>query len=270
LGTDQNPSLTQALNHYLTSLKTEEERRDGQIELNRFVRWCGRDRDVRELTPPEIAEYADSSNIWGAGSAKKLKPVRSFLTYLNVRGLIPQKLASHLKFSKARKGSHRVFFKSATEHAELSPEGHASLQSKLEVLKIERISIIADIQRAMEDKDFKENSPLDAAKDRQGFIEASIRELEGILAYAVVRTGTETGNNHQIRLGKRVTLKDVNGGKEKTYTLVDQNEADPISGKISAASPVGKALLDKEVGDEVHINVPKGSLHYVVLKVDNS
>ena len=263
---DHSASIMEALSRYLAGLKAEDQR-DGQQELNRFVQWCGRDRRADELTPPEIGEYAESAGIWGADSANRLKPVKSFLSYLKDRKLTSVSLAPHLRVSKSKRDTRRVYFTAVAERAQLSPEGFANLQSRLEMLKEERVKVTADIHLAMADKDFKENSPLDAAKERQGLIESTIRELEKILANAVVPDNRNAGRAGRVALGKSVTLKDVGSGKEVKYTLVDPREADPINGKISIASPVGKALLDKPRGEEVQITVPRGTVRYVIKEV---
>ena len=257
------PSLTQTLTQYMASLPPARQR-NGRQELTRFVQWCGSDRGVGELTPYEIGGYAESASIWGADTAEKLKSVKAFLTYLKNQGIIEVNLATHLKASRASKGRKRVYFKASAENAELSAEGYANLQSRLEFLKGERVQIVGDIQRAMADKDFKENSPLDAAKERQGMIESSIRELEGVLTNAVVIGSGEQNSDGRVRLGKKVTLKEASSGKRVSYTLVDSREADPVNGKISSVSPVGKALMDKVVGEEIEISVPVGTLHYVI------
>ena len=264
---DHSPSLIEALSQYLATLKVKNQR-DGRQELNRFVQWCGRERSVDQLTPPEVGGYAESAGMWGADSAKKLKPVKAFLTYLKEEDMTEVSLAPHLRPSRPSKSTGRVYFKAAVEQAQLTPEGHANLQSRLELLKVERTNIISDIQRAMADKDFKENSPLDAAKERQGFIESSVRDLERILSNAIVSSPLKFGRVTKVKVGAKVTLKDVNSGKEIRYTLVDSREADPGTGRISGVSPVGKALLNKETGDEVVISIPRGTLHYVVKKVE--
>ncbi len=267
MASEESPSLMETFTQYLTTLKRGE-MREGTQELNRFIQWCGRDRGVDELTPSEVADYAESASMWGSDSAQKLKPVKSFLTYLSQRELTQTSLVSHLRVSRAKKGSRRAYFKSASESAELSSEGYASLQSRLEMLKEERVRVVADIQRAMADKDFRENAPLDAAKERQGLIESSIKELEGILANSVVAATRSAGHDQRVRLGRRVTLKDMSNGKEVCYTVVDPRETDPASGKISNASPVGKALMDRATGEEVHIAVPRGTIHYIIEKVE--
>ena len=264
---EQNVNLMEALNQYLSTIKASEQQA-GRQELNRFVQWCGRDRRVAELNPFEIGEYGESAGMWGADSAQKVRPLKSFLGYLDEKGLSKLRLAPHLKVSRAKKGQRRVFLRSSSRQAALSPEGRAALQSRLEMLKEERVKVIGDVSRAMADKDFRENAPLDAAKERQGFIESSIRELEGILANSVELAAKSVGDKSRVRLGRRVTLKDMNSGSKVRYTLVDMREADPQAGKISSVSPVGKALLDRTVGDEVQISVPKGTLRYTIEKVD--
>jgi transcription elongation factor GreA len=261
-----SPSLTEALNQYVTKLKTAQQRQ-GQQELQRFIQWCGRQRSVTALTPSEIAGYAESAGMWGTDSTQKLKPVKSFLSYLKENGMVSVSLAPHLKVSRAKKGSRRVYARTVVESTQLSAEGYANLQSRLDMLYGERTKVVGDIQRAMADKDFRENAPLDAAKERQGLIESNIRELEGVLAHTVVVSDQAATQDRKVRIGKRVTLVDANNGNEVSYTLVDPREADPNIGKISNASPVGKALLDKTIGEEVHITVPRGTLHYKILEI---
>jgi transcription elongation factor GreA len=257
----------EALSQFLPRLK-EDEQRDGRQELNRFIQWCGRDRGTDELTPQEVAEYAESAGMWGANSTKKLKPVKSFLSYLKTKGLTNVSLAPHLKATRPKKEQRRVYIKAQADRAELSPEGYANLQSRLEMLLEERKKVTGDIQRAMADKDFRENAPLEAAKERQGLIESNIRDLESILSNATVTAGEGDNDHLRIRIGKTVTLRDTSSGKGVRYKLVDSRESDPVSGKISSVSPVGKALLDKVIGEEVQIAVPSGTLSYIIEKIE--
>ena len=132
---------------------------------------------------------------------------------------------------------------------------------------MERVTVVDDIRTAMADKDFRENAPLEAAKEHQGIIEARIRELEASLATAQILGPDSKIVRQRTALGTSVTLKDVSSGKELVYKLVDVREADAGSGKISTQSPVGQALLDRAVGDEVTVNVPRGTVQYVVQKI---
>ena len=259
-------TLSEALNQYMSTLR-DSQKRGGQQEISRFVLWCGRERSTGRLTPPEVEEYAGRLAAWGADAADRLKPVRSFLTYLNGRGLSQMNLAPHLRVSRAKGARRRVFVKTPAEKAELSAEGMADLESRLETLRLERTKVVADIGRAMADKDFKENSPLDAAKERQGFIESNIRELESVLANAVLAIERSNVVRQRAKVGSQVTLRDVASGKKLSYKLVDAREANPQVGRISTISPVGKALLDRAAGEEVRVTAPKGTLNYVVEEV---
>ena len=119
----------------------------------------------------------------------------------------------------------------------------------------------------MADKDFRENAPLDAAKDQQGIVELRIRELEASINNAQILPEGSSSKVARSSVGAKVTLKDTNSGKTLAYTLVDVREADVSEGKISTTSPVGQALLDRSVGEEVTINVPKGTLRYLVQRI---
>ena len=149
----------------------------------------------------------------------------------------------------------------------MSKEGFEKLQVEVESLKGERGKVLEDIKRAMADKDFRENAPLDAAKERQGIIESRIRELEQSLASAEILSSTPPRNQQKVVVGTKVTLKNLESGKKILYTLVDMREADVSSGKISTQSPVGQALLERCVGDKVEVSVPKGTVNYLVEKI---
>jgi transcription elongation factor GreA len=134
----------------------------------------------------------------------------------------------------------------------------------LEVLKGDRASVVEDIRQAMMDKDFRENAPLEAAKERQALIEARVRELEAAITNAQILGNEPSRPSQRAVVGAKVSLQFVDTGKKVVYTLVDVREADASSGKISTVSPVGQALLDRIVGEEVTVNVPKGTLRYVI------
>ena len=234
-------------------------------ELGRFVAWCGRERNVIEVTPSEIADYAQYVGLGGLESAQRLNPVKAFLGYWKDEGWIQNGLAAHLRIPRGRRGTKRVGGAYRGEQgSQLSQEGYDRLVAQLEVLKEERASVVEDIRQAMMDKDFRENAPLDAAKDRQGIIESRIRELGSAITNAQILGSGRSEPSRRSTVGAKVTLQVVDTGKKLAYTLVDVREADVSSGKISTSSPVGQALLDRAVGDEVTVTVPKGTLRYVI------
>ena len=274
--TEQSLSISEALTHFVAAKKSAKSAQQSHQELGRFVAWCGRERKVSELAPSEVAEYAQQIGLGGSESIHRLSPVKVFLTYWKDQGWINNGLASHLRVPRTRRTASpsktttrtngRVFFGGSR----LSQEGYDRLVSQLDDLKDQRALVLEDIKRAMADKDFRENAPLDAAKDQQGIIELRIRELEVSINNAQILPEGASSKVARSSVGAKVTLKDTSSGKTIAYTLVDVREADVSAGKISTVSPVGQALLDRMVGEEVTINVPKGTLRYRVQRITAS
>ena len=139
----------------------------------------------------------------------------------------------------------------------MTREGHARLQQELDQLKrVERHSIIKAIAEARAHGDLSENAEYHAAKERQGFIEARIRELEAKLGGAEVLAPPTGGT--RITFGSTVQLRAADG-KELRYQIVGSDESDPAVGRISILSPIARTLIGKEVGDEVKVQAPGGA-----------
>jgi transcription elongation factor GreA len=146
----------------------------------------------------------------------------------------------------------------------ITKKGYEALQAELARLKkVERPQVIAAIAEARSHGDLSENAEYEAAKERQGFIESRIVELERKLAEARI---IETANlaSETIVFGATVVLIDLQSREEKRYTLVGQDEADLKNGKISVQSPVGKALIGHRVGDQVEIKTPAKVVEYEI------
>jgi transcription elongation factor GreA len=113
------------------------------------------------------------------------------------------------------------------------------------------------MQKAAADKDFRENAPLAAAREQKAHLDGRIKEIEAILNQAkIIGEGQDIS---KAKFGDTVVLRDLSSGKEFSYTLVDPREANPVKGKLSAASPLGKAILDKETGQTVEVAAPAGT-----------
>ena len=139
------------------------------------------------------------------------------------------------------------------------------MEEELKNLKeVRRPEIIQKIEQAKELGDISENAEYHDAKDQQGLTEARIAELEETLKQAIVENAS--GNKSSISLGATFVVRDPNG-KEKEFTLVGYNEADPVAGRISNESPLGKAFMNKTPGESVEVEVPKGIMCYKVLKI---
>jgi transcription elongation factor GreA len=145
--------------------------------------------------------------------------------------------------------------------------GHERLKTEVDRLKnFERPKIIQAIAAARELGDLKENAEYHSAKDKQGFIEAQISDFEEKLARAEVIDVSKL-SGEKIQFGATVNLEDLNSGKKFTYKIVSEFEADIDQGLISDSSPVARALIGKEVGDELEIKVPSGFANYEISDV---
>jgi len=148
----------------------------------------------------------------------------------------------------------------------ISPEGYKRLQDELDQLKKERPIVIQAIKEAREEGDLRENAGYDAARERQGMLEARITYLQSrIQTLNVIDLATMSGS--KACFGATVELEDVDTGEMKRYLLLGPDEFDTSKGSISVLSPVGKALLGREVGDEVTVNAPKGKIVYEILSI---
>lgn len=154
------------------------------------------------------------------------------------------------------------------ERVPLTTTGYARLSAELKkLLHEERPAIIAAIDEARSHGDLKENAEYHAAKERQGFIEGRIAELENKLARVDVIDISKLSGSKAV-LGATVTLVDVDSDKQVTYVLVGPDEADLEKGLLNTASPIGRAILGKEAGDEVTVVTPGGKKAYEVEKVE--
>lgn len=146
----------------------------------------------------------------------------------------------------------------------MTKSGIAELQTELDSLIARRSDIADAIKTAREQGDLTENAEYHSAKEDQERTEARISELEHILANTEVISKPRSGK--KVQLGSTVKLKSK-GGKEKVFQVVGTVEADPLEGKISDESPIGKALMEKEVGDSVEITTPVDTTTYKIVSI---
>ncbi len=253
------------------SAKNAKRSMDGHQEIIRFIDWYGRDRKMEALSPCLVEDYAKEFSQRGADAQKRLAPVKEFLVFLKKMEWTENNLSIHLRTSRVRRtasGRQGTDITGRASGPRLSEEGYNRLLAELEKYRDEKIKADQEVKEAMAGKDFRENAPLDAAKERQGFVAAKIRELESEVANAQILSGEAQANaGKRIVVGSSIVIQDVASGKRINYTLVDKREADVSTGKISTVSPVGQALLDKSVGDTVEITVPKGTLSYLIEQI---
>ena len=265
-------TASEALEHFQTSLAGEPEiAREELPAVEHFVAWVGADKDMDALTAVEVTRYASAET---DKSLDAVEPVRKFLAYVHRLSLTDTDLSlvlspavaptvvSSTAARRARMNAGNDLGESAYQ---VTLEGLTRLEQQLEEERAKRPYIADRLREAMADKDFRENAPLDAARDEQAHLEARIRDLEARLRFAVIIDEDSKGGRANV--GSVVKLVNTSTNKEQTFTLVSPNEVDPSQGKISIASPVGMAVINHKTGDEVTVNAPSGPLTFKVLDV---
>ena len=150
----------------------------------------------------------------------------------------------------------------------LTKDGFEKLQDELDYLRTAKRQEVADrLHEAMEGGELIENAEYEAAKNEQAFVEGRIQELEVLLATArVIEDNNKKKKIDTIQVGATVTIQE-DGLEKETYTIVGAAEANPREGMISNESPMGKALLNQRVGDDVEIETPDGSYTVRIVKI---
>jgi len=263
---NQIPSLGEAAALYLAKLPAKD-RDASQPEVYKFARWYSWESSFSKLAAPAVASYAEQLSVSDTDYARKLVLVRAFLAYARKAGWSQTNLATHLKTRKSKTGSKVTTGRGLREAASLSRQRYDELVTELDNLKKRSRELIGEIQRAAADKDFRENAPLAAAREERGHVEGRIKELEETLKAATIidekkEPALKTG------IGDSIILSDMASGEELRYMIVDPREVDPLKGKISIASPLGKAVIGRKDGDVVEINAPAGKLRYQIKRIE--
>ncbi len=258
----QSLRLGEAASQFLAGLAPEE-RKVSQQGVYKFVRWYGWERPLAGLTAPEVANYAERLSLSDIDYAKKLELIRAFLVCAKKEGWTKGNLAIHLKTKKAKAKSSSLTRRGGRQTVSLTQEGYTELEAELESLKNRRSKIIGEVRRAAADKDFRENAPLQAAREEHGHLEGQIRELEEVMKSAALIDDKQRVAL-KVSTGDSILLKDLDSGEELRYTIVSSREVDPARGKISNASPVGKAIIGRRQGEVIGVVTPAGKLRYQI------
>ncbi|QFT56283.1 transcription elongation factor GreA [Microbulbifer sp. THAF38] len=152
----------------------------------------------------------------------------------------------------------------------MTVEGAEALRSELENLKkVERPAVVEAIAEAREHGDLKENAEYHAAREKQGFIEGRIQEIEAKLSHAQVIDVKSIEPSDKVIFGTTVTIIHLDDDAEVTYKIVGDDEADVKKQKISVNSPIARALIGKEVGEVVVVHTPSGAVEYEIDTVEH-
>jgi transcription elongation factor GreA len=152
----------------------------------------------------------------------------------------------------------------------MTVEGSERLREELNELKsVQRPKITKDIAEAREHGDLKENAEYHAAREQQSFCEGRVAEIEGKLADAQIIDVTKIEPTGRVIFGTTVTLVNLETDKTVIYQIVGEDEADVPKGKISVSSPIARAIMGKQEGDEIVVNAPAGDIEYEIAQVEH-
>jgi transcription elongation factor GreA len=264
---DHIPSLGEAATLYLGKLSSEN-RETSRPEVFKFARWYGWESSFSKLAGPAVASYADQLDVSDLDYEKKFEVLRAFFAYAKKAGWSQTNLATHLKAKKGKTTpAANAAGKALPETVSLTRQRFDEMKAELETLKKRSRELIAEIQRAAADKDFRENAPLQAAREERGHVEGRIKELEQTLKTAQI-IDEKKGSTKKSSIGDTIIVCELASGEECRYMIVDPREVNIAKGKISIASPLGKALLGRCDGETVEITAPAGKLRYQIKSVE--
>ena len=257
--------MGEAATHYFSSLPPNTAT-PIQQEVFKFIRWYGEERPIINLTGQEVANYSEQFGVATTKSTEHLHAVKTFLAFAYKQGVTSANLSTHIRVKKPAARRLSASSLKSEDPIMLTQNGYDEMKSKLVSLKEERPRVTEEIKKAAADKDFRENAPLQAAREKQGHIEGQIRDLEDTLKKArVLESNDKTGI--RIAMGDTVTIAETASGEKINYTIVSSQEANIKQHKISLASPMGQAIFNKEAGDLLEVNAPSGVLIYKIVEI---
>jgi transcription elongation factor GreA len=260
-------TLERAVSAYFENTRTKLGQHE-RVAVTRFVSWYGPTRGLLEISAHEMTLFQDSVGSNAADLSDRLMPVKAFFAHAKKKTWTPTNLGVHLRVKRSAIKGNGAAAVPGEDVIEMTPEGFDAAQAELERLKAERPKIQNDLALAMADKDFRENAPLDAARDSQAMLEAQIRNIEHQIRHAVTVELRPEDSGGMVHLGSHIGLKNLESKRDVVYTLVSPNEVDAAAGRISVASPMGQALVGRMPGDEVEVAAPSGPIRFRVETVE--
>jgi transcription elongation factor GreA len=231
------------------------------------VRHIGAERPVTQITKLQVERYQQFLADTVGEAASKVEALKQFLSDLKAKKLTETNLGAGLRVR--RKGGSGQARKEEAAVVELTQEGLEELQSQLHHLETEVAPAVRDdLAAAYQDRDFRENAPYDEAKRRMGEVQGQIDRLRGQIKAA--RVVERMKSDERAGLGSRVVLRDLQFDEELDYTLVGPGEVDTRNRRISIQSPVGSALKDHSVGEEVEVDIPSGKARYRIERIEHA
>lgn len=262
-----DPTLGEALEEFLASLKPPQALAYGGW-VRKYVEFAGADMRVSALTGARVESYAASQlSPSDPNIEQRIEALKRWFQFLKKRGYASQNFGVHLRVRAAGKkatAGHRSQG-AKVKPVELTEAGLAALKAELAELERQRVELVKAVAQAREDKDFRENAPLHAAREALAWNEQRRKEIEAVLRDAVV---VGSANNGRAAVGSTVSIVRLDTGVRDRLTLVSPREANPAQKKISVESPVGRALLDRAPGEEVVVQTPSGEVHFRIEAIE--
>ena len=240
---------------------------DTRQELANFVQWTGIIDDIELINVDLIRDYLGSVTNYQPESRVLALILKKFLKYCFEEKFLKYDFSSIVKIKTKNVITNKI--NSDISNLKILSEGKIKkIEIQINRRKQERIKVIQEIKEARLDKDFRENAPLEYAQQKLSQIESQISEQEFILRNSISRKEQKITKSEIIGLGSKVYLTFGEGKQNKPFELVDSEESDPVSGKISIDSPIGKALIGHKLNDKVIVKIPKGETEFIINQIN--
>lgn len=267
-GESASITLGEALREYLGTLSPEDHNTASPF-VRRYVDHAGHDMAVAALTGARVESYAESQ-IQNSDPAapQRVAALKAWFQYLKKQSYVEKNYGVHIRL---RRSAGRAVAAQTVNAApiEMTAEGIDNLRGELDKLEGEVPGLVKAISLAREDKDFRENAPLEAAREALAFNETRRREINATLRRAVAVDEGDAADDRST-IGSTVQVVRLDTERDVEYKLVSAREANAADRKISVESPVGKELLGRRPGDEVTVSVPSGVIQFRVTGVSKS
>jgi len=259
-------TASEALAHFEGFMAAEADKLRSELPvLQEFLSGFGMERQVNELTGGHVTDFVRGLD---SKSPEHLEPLRAFLAYCSRLAFTDENLVPFLQLGPdagGARGGRGANAELGGEAFYVTLDGLKRLEAQLQEEKDKRPLIAEKLREAMADKDFRENAPLDAARDEQAHLEMRIRDMEYKIRNAVIID--QEAKAGRANVGSVVKLLNLQTEKEQEFTLVSPTEVDPKAGKISIKSPVGEAVINHLTGDEVTVYAPSGPIGFRIVEV---
>tara|TARA_B100001750_G_scaffold241877_1_gene254223 strand:- start:492 stop:1307 length:816 start_codon:yes stop_codon:yes gene_type:complete len=270
------PKSAEIVNRYIDVLTSKQKTLTPRLEktlfatrqeLANFIQWTAIVDDIEILNVDLIRDYLDGVTNYQSESRTLAVILKKFLKYCFEKSILKYDFSSVVKVKSKNLITKKV--NSVASNLKILSEGKIKkIESQISRRKEERLKVIKEIKEARLDKDFRENAPLEYAQQKLSQIESQISEQEFILRNSISMKEQKITKSEIIGLGSKVNLTFSEGKHKKSFELVDSEESDPVSGKISTESPIGKALMGRKLNDKIIVQIPKGETEFTIKEIN--